>query len=120
MNDTEKLIEIREQLYQMLDDYIAYSNNEFDVRIEQMIDMIESPSEPCQHKAMYDDAIKQAMGLSAENLRLKKEIEYNKRDILKLTNQLNDIKKANDLDLYAIRTNIQTMYECVDELREMI
>lgn len=120
MNDTEKLYEIKDQLYQILENYLTYSNNDFEVRIERMIDMIESPSTPCYHKDMYDDAKKQCMGLYTENLSLKQELEYNKRDIRKLTRQLSDIKKVNDLNLDDIRTNIQTMYECIYELREMI
>lgn len=104
----------------MFDDYLTYSNNDFEVRLEQMIDMIETPSTPCHHKEMYDDAMKQCMGLYTENHSLKQELEYKERDIRKLTNQLKDIKILNELNLDDIRTNIQTMYECIYDLREMI
>lgn len=70
MNDTEKLYEIKDQLYEMLENYLTYSNNDFEVRIERMIDMIKSASTPCYHKAMYEDCLKQLCAIKRQYYQL--------------------------------------------------
>lgn len=116
MNDTEKLFEIKEQLYQMLDDYLTYSNNDFEVRIERMIDMIETPSTPCQHKEMYDDAIKQCMGLNIKCTKLNREIEQLKISNATLRVAVSDYKKESTIDMQSLRLKLHDAYESLYDI----